>query len=338
MAGTKKLVIGASGFLGSHVTRQLVQRGDDVRVFLRTTSSTEAIDDLAVERRYGDVFDDAALKAAMVDVDDVFYCVVDTRAWLRDPAPLFRTNVEGLRHVLDVAVGADLRRFVFTSSIATIGIPDDDRPATEDDAFNWGDRSGSYIQSRVQAEDLVTQYASEHGLPAVAMCVSNTYGPGDWQPTPHGKQILLASIGRMPFYITGWVGEVVGVEDAAAALLLAAAKGRDGERYIISERTMSAKDLYRAAAEAGGVDPPRFGVPIWLMSLAGSVGDAVTGLLKRDSVLSRTSVRLMHIMPPLDHGKAERELGWTPQPIEPSIRKAAEFHLGRRRRPTQQIE
>ena len=109
----------------------------------------KAIDDLDVERHYGDVFDDAALRAAMVDVDDVFYCAVDTRAWLRDTAPLFRTNVEGLRHVLDAAVDADLRRFVFTSSIATIGIPDGARPATEDDEFNWADRSGDYIQSRV---------------------------------------------------------------------------------------------------------------------------------------------------------------------------------------------
>ena len=136
MAGQKKLVIGASGFLGSHVTRALVERGDDVRVLLRTTSSTEAIDDLNVERCYGDIFDDAALRAAMAGCDDVFYCAVDTRAWLRDPAPLFRTNVEGLRHVLDAAVAADLHRFVFTSSLATIGLREN-RPATEEDAFNW---------------------------------------------------------------------------------------------------------------------------------------------------------------------------------------------------------
>jgi dihydroflavonol-4-reductase len=109
----KKLVIGASGFVGSHVVRQLVERGDDVRVLLRRTSSTQGIDDLHVERQYGDIVDDAALRAAMAGCDDVFYCVVDARAWLRDPAPLFATNVDGLRHVLDAAVGADVRRFLF---------------------------------------------------------------------------------------------------------------------------------------------------------------------------------------------------------------------------------
>lgn len=331
MSEHRSLVIGASGFVGSHTTRLLAQRGDDVRVLLRRTSSTRAIDDLNVERHYGDVFDDEALRSAMDGVTDVYYCVVDTRAWLRDPAPLFRTNVDGLRHALDAAVAAGPRRFVFTSSIATIGIPEDKRPATEADAFNWGDRSGAYIRSRVQAEDLVLEYARDRGLPAVAMCISNTYGPGDWQPTPHGKQLSLAAAGKLPFYISGWQGEVVGVQDAAAAMLLAAEKGRDGERYIVSERMMGARELYGIAAEAAGVAPPRVDVPIPVMYAAGAIGDLAMTLLRKDSQLSRTSVRLMHIMPPLDHGKAERELGWRPEPVEQSIRRAVEFYLSRRR-------
>jgi dihydroflavonol-4-reductase len=142
MTGRTKLVIGASGFLGSHVTRQLVERGDDVRVLVRKTSSTRGIDDLNVERHYGDVFDDEALRTAMTGCGDVFHCVVDTRAWLRDPAPLLETNVEGLRHVLDAALDADLRRFVFTSTIGTIALSDDG-PATEDMPFNWLDKCGA---------------------------------------------------------------------------------------------------------------------------------------------------------------------------------------------------
>jgi dihydroflavonol-4-reductase len=326
MAGAKKLVMGASGFLGSHVTRQLVERGDDVRVILRRTSSTKAIEDLDVEYHYGDIFDDAALRTAMEGCDDVFYCVVDTRAWLRDPAPLFRTNVEGLRHVLDAAVDADLRRFVFTSTIGTIGIPAERRPATEDDEFNWADKGGAYVRSRVDAENLVLRYANEKGLPAVAMCISNTYGPGDWQPTPHGKQLALAATGRLPFYVKGWTGEVVGVEDAAAAMLLAAEKGRNGERYIISERYISVRELYEAAAAAAGVEPPRVGVPLWAMYAMGYAGDVVRTIFRRDFQLTSRSVRLMHIWPALDHGKAERELGWQPQPIHDSITRATQFY------------
>ena len=119
-AAVKKLVIGASGFLGSHVTRQLVEHGDDVRVMVRRTSNIRGIEDLAVERCYGDIFDDDALATAMTGCDVVFYCVVDARMWLRDPAPLFHTDVEGLQHVLDAAVNARLRKFVFTSTTGTL--------------------------------------------------------------------------------------------------------------------------------------------------------------------------------------------------------------------------
>src|ERR1700753_2646991 len=131
-AGNKKLVIGASGFLGSHVTRQLVAAGEDVRVMLRHTSSTKGIDDLDIEHHYGDVFDDAALRAAMAGCDVVYYCVVDARMWLRDTAELFRTNVEGLGHVLDAAVDAGLRKFVYTSTTGTLAISQS-RPVTEED-------------------------------------------------------------------------------------------------------------------------------------------------------------------------------------------------------------
>jgi dihydroflavonol-4-reductase len=329
MAGPTKLVIGASGFLGSHVTRQLVARGERVRVLLRHSSSTIALDDLDVERHYGDVFDDEALRVAMTDCDDVFYCVVDTRAWLRDPAPLFRTNVEGLRHVLDAAVEADLRRFVFTSSIGTIALSEDGRPVTEDMPFNWADQGGGYIRSRVAAEHLVLQYARARRVPAVVMCVANTYGPGDFQPTPHGSLVAAAAKGKMPAYVRDMSMEVVGIEDAAHALILAAEKGRVGERYIVSERFISARELYSTAAEAGGVRPPRVGIPLKVMYCLGFLGDVAATVLRRDMLLSTLSVRLMHIMSPMDHGRAERELGWHPEPVHDSIRRAVAFYLGR---------
>ena len=117
---------------------------------------------------------------------------------------------------------ADLKRFVFTSTIGTIGIPPDGRLATEDDRMNWADKGGGYIQSRVEAENLVLRCARERGLPAVALCVSNTYGPRDWQPTPHGGLLAATAAGNTPVYVKGAATEVVGIEDAATALLLAA--------------------------------------------------------------------------------------------------------------------
>ena len=322
----KKLVIGASGFLGSHVTRQLVAAGADVRVMLRHNSSTKGIDDLDVERCYGDVFVDDALRAAMTGCDVVYYCVVDARMWLRDPAPLFRTNVEGLRHVLDAALDADLTKFVFTSTTATLAISDR-RVVTEDDAHNW-DQGGAYVEARVAAEKMLMSYVQDKGLPAVAMCISTTYGPGDWAPTPHGSLIALVATGRFPFYF-GYSAEVVGIEDAARAMLLAAEHGRIGERYIISDRYMSVRALHEIAATAVGRRPPRIGIPLSIMLAGARVNDVMARLLGRDLPFAYAGMRMAELMSPLDHSKAERELGWTPEPVDDSIRKAALWFASR---------
>jgi len=289
---------------------------------LRRTSSTRGIDDLDVERVYGDVFDDDALRAAMAGCDVVYHCVVDARMWLRDPAPLFRTNVEGLRHVLDAAVEADLERFVFTSTTGTLAISDT-RLVTEDDPHNW-DHGGAYIEARVAGERLLMDYARDRGLPAVALCISTTFGPGDWQPTPHGGMIALVTAGKLPFYM-GFSLEVVGIEDAARAMLLAAERGRVGERYIISDRYMSSREIQTIAAEAAGVRPPRIGIPLGLIYVATRVNDLLARLLRRDLPFATVGTRMAEVMSPLDHSKAERELGWKPEPVEDAIRKGVRF-------------
>lgn len=325
----RALVMGASGFVGSHVTRQLVERGDDVRVLLRRTSSTRGIDDLDVERHYGDIFDETAVRGAIADRDVVYYCVVDARAWLRDPAPLFATNVEGLRRVLDIAAGANLHRFVFLSTIGTVAVGSRDAPADEDTPFNWHGKGGPYIESRLQAEQLVLQYARERGLPAVAMCVSNTYGPRDWQPTPHGSLVARAAFGKMPLYVKGVAAEVVGIEDAAAALLLAGEHGRVGERYIVSESFMTMRETLETAANAVGAEPPHIGVPLPLVSVIGFATTVGGKLLHRDFPVNATTVRLMRLTSPLNHSKAVRELGWQPDPTADAIRRAAQFYVER---------
>jgi dihydroflavonol-4-reductase len=318
-----KLVIGANGFLGSHVTRQLVAAGAEVRVMVRPTANTRSIDDLDVTRFHGDVFDTATVRQAMDGCDDVYYCVVDTRAWLQDPSPLFRTNVEGVRNVLDVAKNAELHRFVFTSTYATVGRRHG-HVATEDDLIDRR-RITPYVESRVHAEDIVLRYAAEGGLPAVAMCVSTTYGSGDWGRTPHGAFIAGAVFGKLPFLMNGIQLEVVGVDDAARALLLAAERGRNGERYIISERMMPLKEVVRIAADEAGVAPPRRSISVPALYALGALGSLKARLTGKDAELSLASVRMMRAEADIDHSKATRELGWEPRPVEQSIREAARF-------------
>lgn len=323
MSTKPKLVIGANGFLGSHVTRQLVADGAQVRAMVRPSANTRAIDDLAVTRFHGDVFDTAALREAMDGVDDVYYCVVDTRAWLRDTAPLFRTNVDGLRNVLDVAATQPLHRFVFTSTYATVGRRRG-RVATEEDAIG-SRRVSPYVQSRVQAEDMVLRYVREAGLPAVAMCVSTTYGSGDWGRTPHGAFIAGAVFGKLPVVMDGIALEVVGVDDAARAMILAADRGRIGERYLISERMMPLAEVVRIAADEAGVPPPRRKISVPVLYAMGALGSLRARLSGKDAELSLASVRMMRAEAPVDHSKAVRELGWQPRPTEVSIREAARF-------------
>lgn len=326
MTAAPKLVIGANGFLGSHVTRQLVGDGADVRAMVRPGADTRGIDDLPVTRFHGDVFDTDTLRAAMAGVDDVYYCVVDTRAWLRDPAPLFRTNVEGTRNVLEVALevaDAGLRRFVFTSSYATMGRRHGQVASEEDQIERRG--LTPYVESRLQAEDLVLRYAKERGLPAVAMCVSTTYGNGDWGRTPHGAFIAGAVFGKLPFLMNGIQLEVVGVDDAARALILAAERGRNGERYLISDKLIALREVVRIAADEAGVSPPRRAISVPTLYALGALGTLRARLTGKDAELSLASVRMMRAEAPVDHSKAVRELGWQPRPVEESIREAARF-------------
>ena len=353
-----KLVIGANGFLGSHVTRQLVAGaaaaatsgagaaaaatsgagaaaaatsgggGHDIRVMVRPNAMTVGIDDLPVTRFSGDIWDNDTLSEAMAGVDDVYYCVVDTRGWLRDPAPLFHTNVDGTRNVLEVAKTANLRKFVFTSSYVTVGRRRGHRASEDDIIVDRG--LTPYVRSRVQAENIVLKSAKEQGLPAVAMCVSTTYGSGDWGRTPHGAIIAGAAFGKLPFVMNGIELEAVGVDDAARALILAADRGRVGERYLISEKMISNADVVRIAADAAGVSAPTKSIPLPMSYALATAGSIKAKLRGTDEQLSLGSLRLMRAEAPVDHSKAIRELGWEPRPVEESIREAARFWVGLR--------
>ncbi len=322
------LVIGANGYLGSHVTRQLVNDGEDVAVMVRDGANTIGLDDLKTTRFVGDIWNDDVLRAAMSGRDVVYYCVVDTRGWLKDPAPLFHTNVEGTRNVLEVAKDAGLQRFIFTSSYVTVGRKRG-RVATEDDTIRLRGLT-PYVRSRVQAEQLVLRYAREHGLPAIAMCVSTTYGGRDWGRTPHGAIIAGAAFGKLPFVMKGIELEAVGVADAARALILAAERGNPGERYLVSEKMITNTDVARVAAEAAGVAPPGKSIPLTVSYALATMGTVKSRLRGTDEQLSLASLRLMRAEAPVDCSKARRELGWQPRPVEDSIREAARFWVGLR--------
>jgi dihydroflavonol-4-reductase len=201
--------------------------------------------------------------------------------------------------------------------------------ASEADAFNWWDEAIDYVKSKVLAENEFMRYCRERGLPGVALCITNTYGPGDVQPTPHGRIVAAAASGDLSVYYDGGFPSV-GIEDAADAMILAETRGRIGERYIVSDRTLSWKSLYETAARHAGRETRFRKVPIAVLYTIAAVADWVAKLRGRDSQLSVKSIRISRSIKDLDSTKARRELGWQPHPVEDSIRSAVDFYQRRR--------
>lgn len=323
MAG-RALVTGAAGFLGSHVVRRLLADGRSVRAFVKPSSNVAGLAGLPIDYAYGDVLDPAAVSAAMDGCDAVYHCVVNTQAWLRDPAPMYRVNVDGLVHVMDAALAHGVRRFIFTSTIATIAA-NPSGVSTEKDEIAAADKAGDYILCRWTAERRFFEYVRERGLPGIAMNVANTYGPGDHAMTPHGRLLAAAAFGQLPFAVKAGLA-CVGIDSAADAMVLAETHGRVGQRYIVSERWLMQSELYGIAADQAGRNAKIRTIPIALLYAMGFVGDCVSRLRRRDSQLSVESARLSHIINDMDSSKARAELGWSPEPVELAIRAAVDFY------------
>lgn len=321
----KVLVLGASGFLGSHVTKALVNDGRDVRILVRDSSDTSVTDDLEIERMRGNVFDPDVLVEAMDGCDTIYYCIVDTRAWLRDPAPLYEVNVEGLRTVMDVAMEKAIGKFLYTSTFGTLGRREDG-PSTEADAFNWWDEAPDYIRCRVDAENLLMEYCEQKGFSGVACCIGNTYGPEDVAPTPHGELVMNVAKGRLPVYWRGG-GPSLGIVDAAMGMLLAEKHGKTGERYAFAERWVEFRELFEMAARAAGTKPPGIEVPMPVLYSVAFVTELFCRLINRENKVSVSSIKCASMLPDIDCSKAKQELAWVPQPIEQSVEKAVAYYL-----------
>jgi dihydroflavonol-4-reductase len=314
------LVAGASGFVGSHIARLLAQRGRKVRVLLRKSSKADALKDLPVEIHYGDVLDPASLRKAMEGCGSVFYSVVDPRFWLTDITPLYRNNVEGLVNAMDAALACGIQRFVFTSTMGTLGI-NPKGLVTEDIEFNWMDRAPPYIRARLEAENRMLAYCREKGLPGIALCIANTYGPQDYQPTPHNEMLWKVASGKIGFTVDAGA-PTIDIRDAAEAALQAEQHGRAGERYIIANEFISNRDFYTLAAAQCGRKPPKV-IPHWVAYTVAWISERIFKLIgKKDYIVSTDAVYLSNVFQKMDNSKARRELQWNPRPIAETIRDA----------------
>jgi dihydroflavonol-4-reductase len=319
------LVTGATGFLGSHVARQLVSAGHSVRVLVRSNSNQQALDGLVADRAVGDLQDMSSLDQAMKGVRRVFHVAADYRLWTKDPREIYETNVEGTRRLLEVAGQAGVERFVYTSTVATIAVPIRGAAlANEETRGNIGQMIGHYKRSKFLAE-LEAIKAAAAGVPVVIVNPTAPVGPGDWKPTPTGRIIVDFLNGRMPAYVDTGLN-LVAVEDAAAGHLLAAEKGRIGERYILGARNMTLKQILEALAAITGRPAPRVRLPHAVALAAGYADEFFSRLRGTEPRIPVEGVKMSRHRMWVESDKAEKELGYRPGDVEAALERAVRWY------------
>ncbi len=308
----RALVTGATGFVGAAVARALLARGHEVRVLVRPSSDRRNLAGLPVEAVTGDLADADSLTGAVRGCEAVFHVAADYRLGARRPQELYRSNVEGTRNVLSAARAAGVRRTVYTSSVATIGIPGDGTPGDETTPVQLADMIGHYKRSKFLAER-VAREAAASGSEVVIVNPSTPVGPGDIKPTPTGQMVWDAAAGRMPAYVDTGLN-IVHVEDVAAGHLLALERGRPGESYILGGEDLSLRAILTEIAAIVGRPPPRVRLPALAVLPLAYVAEGFARLTGGSTRITVEGVKLARKHMFFSSEKAQRELGYRARP------------------------
>ncbi|HMC59635.1 MAG TPA: hopanoid-associated sugar epimerase [Candidatus Solibacter sp.] len=323
------LVTGASGFLGWHVARVLLERGYPVRALLRQGSRIDGLDKagLDVERVTGDLRDAASLERAVAGCGLLFHVAADYRLWAPDPRDLYRSNVEGTRNLLQAAKLAGVERVVYTSTVGCIGIPQvgigNSGIGDEETPVSIGDMAGDYKRSKFLAERVALEFA-RGGLPVVVVNPTAPVGDHDVKPTPTGKIVLDFLNGDMPAFIDTGLN-VVDVRDTAEGHVLACERGRSGERYILGSENLTLARILQELARITGRKAPTMKLPYAVAYCAGVCSTAWAGITGIPPRVPLDAVRMARKKMWVTHRKAERELGFRPGPAEQALARAVEW-------------
>ena len=314
------LVTGGTGFVGAHVVRALLEQGRPVRCLVRPDSPRKNLDGLSVETATGDLNDPASLASAVSGVSTLYHVAADYRLWTKDPGELYRTNAGGTENILKAAAQAGVRRIVYTSSVAALGINDDGAPADEETSTDRAKIVGHYKKSKYDAQRIAQGWA-ERGLPVVIVNPSTPVGEMDIKPTPTGQMIVDFLNRRMPAYVDTGLN-LIDVRDVARGHLLAAEKGVVGQRYILGNRNMSLKEILDVLSGLTGRPSPGTRLPHWIPLAAAAAATWAARWTGRAPRFSLESVRMSTHRMYFDAGKAVRELGLPQTPVEEALARA----------------
>ena len=320
----RAFVTGATGFLGSHVAGVLAFAGWELRLLVRQGSVLRNLEGLPGERVTGDLRDPESLGEVLSGCDAVFHVAADYRLWIPDPGEMYRANVEGTRALLRMAREQGVKRFVHTSSVATMGFREDGQEADEDTAVVAADMIGHYKRSKFQAEEVALE-ASRDGQDVVIVNPTTPIGERDLKPTPTGRIVVDFLKRKFPAYVDTGLN-LVDVAECARGHVAALEKGRSGERYILGGENLTLKQILDKLAVITGLPSPRIRVPYVIALATGVVDQVVTGYIrKREPRATIDAVRMGRKKMFVSSSKAERDLGWKTVPVDDALRRAVEW-------------
>ena len=315
------LVTGSTGFLGAHVARLLVERGDDVRALVRPSSDLAGLEGVELETVVGDVCDRRSVRRAMRGVDRVFHVAGTTNLRL-SRAATFALNVEGTRIVLEEALRAGVDRVVHTSSVAAIGPARKGSVATESNVWNAARYGIPYVDSKREAETVALGLA-ERGLDVVIVNPAHVLGAG--APGRSSTVLVRRCLRRqIPAYVDGTL-TVVGGQDVARGHLLADERGRPGQRYILGNRNFTLDRLFNDLARLSGVEPPSLKLPVAVALALARAGQPVAG----GWMPMPGEIRAASLHWAFSSAKAKRELGWRTSPHEDCLEETIAWYRER---------
>ena len=322
-------VTGASGFIGANLVHALASRGHSVKALVRRGSDLRGLEGANCERVEGDVSDRPKLEAALRGCDWCFHVAASYHLWLRDYAPMYAANVAGTRNVLEAAAAAGCSRIVYTSTVGCIGLPSMAAgrvtPTDETTSVSESQMSNHYKRSKWQAERVALECAAK-GMPVVIVNPSAPVGPRDVKPTPTGKVIVDFLNRQMPAYLdTGlnWVH----VRDVAVGHILAAEKGRVGERYILgnAEGNWTMVEAFAMLQEITGVRAPKVRIPYFVALAAAHIDETISGMTCKPPKAPLAGVRMAKYKMFFNPAKAIRELGLPQTPPRQALADAVEW-------------
>jgi dihydroflavonol-4-reductase len=317
-------ITGATGFVGGNLVRELLNQGIKVRALARKGSDLRNLSGLSIEQVEGSLDDEKLLEKALLDCEWLFHVAAHYSLCLKDSQAIYQANVEGTRKILFAARKAGVKRIVHTSSVAAIGVPPEGQIADEQTTTTLEALVSDYKKSKFLSEELARNAAKE-GLPVIIVNPSTPIGPHDVKPTPTGDIVLKFLRRQMPVYVhTGL--NLVDVRDVAKGHILAAEKGKIGERYILGNKDVTLKEMLDILEKITGLPAPKNSIPHWIPVAVSYIDELLLSrLLGREPTVTINGAKMARHAMYYTSQKAVKELGLPQTPIETALKDAVEW-------------